>query len=148
MTWHPFVTVAAVIRDGDRYLVVEENPDGAPVLNQPAGHLEAEESLVEAVQREVMEETARHFTPSGLVGVYQWCVPKTDRSYLRFCFSGDVGARLPGKTTDPDIQATHWLTREQIASGERQPRSPLVLRCIDDARRTTPLDLDYLHALF
>ncbi len=147
MTWSPSVTVAAVIRDRDRYLMVEERPDGHSVINQPAGHLEFGETLLEAIHREVLEETTRVFTPQGLVGVYQWTLPGSKRTYLRFCFVGEVSDPQPGRTLDPDITATHWLTGEQVRSGLLPPRSPLVLRCLHDAETAAPLALDHLHAL-
>ncbi|MCP5428945.1 MAG: NUDIX hydrolase [Chromatiaceae bacterium] len=147
MAWSPSVTVAAVIRDRDRYLMVEERPDGHAVINQPAGHLEFGETLLEAVGREVLEETTRVFTPQGLVGVYQWTLPCSERTYLRFCFVGEVGDPLRGHSLDPDITTTHWLTAEQIRCGSLPPRSPLVLRCLHDAENLTPRALDCLHAL-
>ena len=135
MPWSPSVTVAAVVRRQDRFLMVEECPNGQPVINQPAGHLEFGESLIEAVCREVLEETACAFEPTGLIGIYQWTLPTTDCTYLRFCFVGDVSEPLAGHTLDPDIRATHWMTRIEIESGRLPLRSPLVLRCIDDAVR-------------
>ncbi len=147
MPWSPFVTVAAIIAKDDRYLVVEERPHGAPVLNQPAGHLEAGETLIEAVEREVLEETGRRFTATGLVGIYQWTLPDTARTYLRFCFCGEAGEPVPGQVLDPDIVATHWMTLERIARGEPPLRSPLVLRCLQDARRGNMISLEALHAI-
>lgn len=147
MPWSPSVTVAAVIREDDRYLMVEEKPDGVTVINQPAGHLEFGETLIEAVRREVLEETARAFSPTGLVGVYQWTLPGTSRSYLRFCFCGEAGAPIAGQAIDPDIVANRWMTLDEIAHGEAPTRSPLVLRCIHDALAGPPLRLDVLHAL-
>lgn len=147
MPWSPAVTVAAVIRENERYLMVEERPDGHAVLNQPAGHLEFGETLVEAVRREVLEETARPFTPTGLVGVYQWTLPGTRKTYLRFCFCGDVGAPVAGRSIDPDITANHWLTLDEIVGEGPPPRSPLVLRCIRDALANPPLPLDAMHGL-
>lgn len=147
MPWSPSVTVAAVIRRQDRFLMVEERPDGQAVINQPAGHLEFGESLIEAVRREVLEETARSFEPSGLIGAYQWTVPATEQTYLRFCFIGDVGEPLPELPVDPDIQATHWLTRGEIENGRLPVRSPLVLRCIDDAASGVALPLAALRTL-
>lgn len=147
MNWAPHVTVAAVIVHDGRYLMVEEAPDGHAVINQPAGHLEHGESLIEAVCREVLEETARTFTPNGLIGVYQWSPPARPRAtYLRFCFTGQVGDRDPAQALDPDILATHWLRRDEIARGRWEPRSPLVLRCIDDARHKSPIALDRIQA--
>ena len=90
---------------------------------------------------EVLEETARTFEPYGLVGVYQWTLPGTERTYLRFCFVGDVSEPIAGRSIDPEIHATHWLTRAEIASGQLETRSPLVLRCIDDAVGTAALPL-------
>ena len=147
MSWSPHVTVAAVIEQNGRYLVVEEAPDGVAVLNQPAGHVEFGESLTEAVCREVFEETAREFSPTGLLGIYQWTLPDTDRTYLRFCFRGTVSEPLTGARLDPDITATHWLDRAQIAEGPLPPRSPLVLRCIDDAIAGLGADPGLLHVL-
>src|SRR6185369_15245208 len=91
MTWKPAVTVAAVIERGGKFLLVEERIDGRLVLNQPAGHLDPGESLITACRREVLEETAHDFEPRALVGVYRWHYAPKDVTFLRFCFSGDVG---------------------------------------------------------
>ena len=88
--WRPSVTVAAVIERGGRFLLVEERVDGRSVLNQPAGHLDRGESLLAACRREVLEETAHRFEPSGLVGIYRWHYAAREVTFLRFCFSGVV----------------------------------------------------------
>jgi len=147
MRWSPAVTVAAIIRRDDSFLMVEERPDGITVVNQPAGHLESGETLVQAVQREVLEETGRQFFPSGLVGIYQWPLSNSERSYLRFCFCGDVGEPEPGLTIDPDITATVWMTLKQIEAGRPPTRSPLVVRCIRDSLLAKPLPLEALCAV-
>lgn len=147
MEWSPHVTVAAVVMHRDSYLMVEEAPDDRAVINQPAGHLEHGETLLEAICREVLEETTRPFQPTGLIGVYQWSPPDSDKTYLRFCFSGTVGEPDPGRTLDPDIRATHWLNREQITRGPWPMRSPMVVQCIDDAARQAPMSLERLTAL-
>jgi 8-oxo-dGTP pyrophosphatase MutT (NUDIX family) len=147
MRWSPHVTVAAVARRDHRYLMVEEAPDGASVINQPAGHLEPGETLVEAVIREVLEETGHAFAPSGLVGIYQWQMPGNTRTYLRFCFTGSVTGPAHRVSLDPDIVAVHWLDRATIADGPLSPRSPLVLRCLDDAEAHDPLPLQALHKI-
>jgi len=138
MVWTPRVTVAAVISRDDRFLMVRESVEGKPVLNQPAGHLEAGESLIDAVRREVLEETARCFEPNGLVGIYRWQIPQQDRTYLRFSFSGSVGERLPERALDTDIIDTAWLSAAEIHDRHEELRSPLVQRSIQDFL-TTPL---------
>ena len=142
MTWTPRVTVAAVIVRDQRFLMVEEYVEGKLVLNQPAGHLESGESLVNAVRREVLEETACNFEAEGLVGIYRWQVPHREQTYLRFCFAGSVGEPLPGRTLDADITAAIWLSATEIRERNDQLRSPLVARCISDflTGPLTPLD--------
>jgi 8-oxo-dGTP pyrophosphatase MutT (NUDIX family) len=133
--------VAAIIEQNGRFLMVEENDDGQAVVNQPAGHLEAGETLLQAVSREVLEETAHPFQPTALTGVYRWVHPEKDLTFLRFCFCGDIGPRDAQRALDPDIVQTHWLSRDEIA--QRPQRSPLVLTVLDDYLRGQrfPLDL-------
>ncbi len=145
MHWAPHVTVAAVIRRNDRFLMVEELADARRVLNQPAGHLEPGEGLLQAVIREVLEETAHRFEPTGLIGIYRWEFVAGDRTYLRFCFGGTVGDPDPHRPLDPDILATHWLTAQAIRERQDALRSPLVLRCLEDALRQPWQSLDLLH---
>ncbi len=147
MRWKPNVTVAAVIEQDGRYLLVEEQDGDAVRFNQPAGHLEADESLLDAVQREVREETGRVFTPTHALGVYLWHSPEHDLTYLRCAFSGTCSEPMPGHTPEHGIIATHWLTRAEIAALGKRLRSPLVLRCIDDALQRPPLALDYFTRL-
>lgn len=141
--WTPRVTVAAVVEENGRFLVVEEHDAGQRVFNQPAGHLEPGESLTEAVIREVREETGRTFTPEALVGLYRWVHPQKGLTFLRATFCGRTGEAEPGSELDPDIIDTHWMSREQLAERTRSLRSPLVLRGVDDylAGRRYPLSL-------
>src|SRR5574338_1085162 len=88
--WKPNVTVAAVIEQDGRFLLVEEETVDGLRFNQPAGHLEAGESLVQAAAREALEETAHRFRPESLVGVYQWPRPDGAVTYLRFAFAGTL----------------------------------------------------------
>jgi ADP-ribose pyrophosphatase YjhB (NUDIX family) len=148
MTWTPRTTVAAIIEQEGRFLMVEERPgDGPTVLNQPAGHLEENEGLIDAVIRETREETAWGMRPEGLVGIYRWQVPPGGLTYLRFCFHGSCLDHAPEQPLDEGILGTHWMSREEIAAQGERLRSPMVLRCIDDylAGNHTPLDL--LHDL-
>ena len=128
----PEITVAALAERGGRFLLVEERIQGRLVLNQPAGHLERGETLLEAVVREVREESAWQFSPTWLLGVYQWCVPGTARVYKRFAFTGTVSDHRPDQPLDNGIVDTHWLTQTEIRARAVGLRSPLVLRCIED----------------
>jgi 8-oxo-dGTP pyrophosphatase MutT (NUDIX family) len=134
MDWRIDVTVAALVEESNRFLLVEERVDGQLVLNQPAGHLEPGESLLEAVVREVAEETGYGFAPEAVVGVYLWQCDPGDRSYLRVCFTGTAVPPLVQPTLDEGIVGVHWLTRKQLEIPNRRLRSPMVLRCIDDFR--------------
>ncbi len=140
--WRPSVTVAAVIERGGRFLLVEERSDGRIVLNQPAGHLDPGESLLAACRREVLEETAHRFEPSGLVGIYRWHYAAQDVTFLRFCFSGEIKG-VEGRALDKEIVALHWLTEGELKSRQSEHRSPLVQKCVDDfvAGRHFPLDV-------
>jgi 8-oxo-dGTP pyrophosphatase MutT (NUDIX family) len=139
---HPEITVAAITETDGRFLVVEERINRRLVFNQPAGHAEPGETLLEAVVREVREETAWLFTARELIGVYLWRSPETGRMTKRFTFTGTVADHRPDQALDDGIIATHWLTQAELRGREPQLRSPLVLRCIEDylAGRRHPLE--------
>jgi 8-oxo-dGTP pyrophosphatase MutT (NUDIX family) len=136
------VTVAAVAERSGTFLVVEEHADGGLRLNQPAGHLEPGESLVEAAAREALEETAHRFAPSALLGVYRWRSP-AGITYVRFAFLGNAEGPLPGRGLDRGIVRALWMTPDALRGERARHRSPLVLRCVEDclAGRRYPLDL-------
>lgn len=135
------VTAAAVVRRDDRYLLVEEIVGGRLVLNQPAGHVEPRESLVQAVVRETLEETAWDFVPQALLGVYHY-ESGEGVVYLRFVFTGAVTAHHPDRALDAGIQRAVWLTRTELAARVRDHRGPQVLRAVDDyeSGRRYPLE--------
>ena len=139
--FQPHLTVAAVVERDGRFLCVEEVADGSTVFNQPAGHLDDGESLVDAVVREALEETGWAFEPRALLGVYRWVKPDTDDTFVRVAFRGVLVAQRHAAPPDADIVAAHWLTRAELV--DRPLRSPLVLRCIDDylAGVTHPLSV-------
>jgi ADP-ribose pyrophosphatase YjhB (NUDIX family) len=141
--WKPNVTVAAVVERDGRFLLVEEETDDGVRINQPAGHLDEGESLNEACVRETLEETAWHFRPTALVGVYQWPRPKRDITYLRFAFAGELGAEEAGRQLDDGILRALWLTAAEVEASQSRHRSPLVWQCIQDwlAGRRFPLDM-------
>ena len=132
MTWRPDLTVAAIVQRQDRFLIVEERIGGLLVLNQPAGHVEDGESILAAATRETLEETAWHFTPQHLLGVYLWRDEASGRSFLRFAITGEVLHHEPERALDDGIVAAHWLSRDELLAQSARLRSPLVLRCIDD----------------
>ena len=132
MIWKPHVTVAALIENEGRFLLVQEQISGRSVYNQPAGHLEDGESLVDAVIRETREETAWEFEPESLVGIYQWRHPAKGKTFIRTTFSGKVLRHDPGRKLDAGIERTLWLTPEEIRNQQDRLRSPMVLRSIED----------------
>ena len=140
--WTPRVTVASILERDGRFLMVEEAVAGRPVLNQPAGHLEDDESLLAAVMRETREECAWEFSPRALVGVYRWRSP--DKTFLRFVFCGDLERHHPDQALDPDITRTLWLPYHALRDGGHELRSPLVLACLEDYRRGRRFPLDLL----
>ena len=143
MQWKPNVTVAAIIEDNGRFLLVEEDADNHIVFNQPAGHLEKDESLVSAIRREVLEETGWEFEPRSLVGVYLYPNPRSDIVYLRFCFTGKGVRHDPRLSLDQGIIRTVWMSKAEIEENQEKMRSKLVLTCINDylAGKRYPLEL-------
>lgn len=147
--WRPHVTVACVVADGERYLMVEEEVDGRLVYNQPAGHLDEGESLQDAARRETLEETAWTVELQHLVGVHLWRSTEHGDEVLRFSFAARPLAHDAQRPLDPDIRRALWLTRAEIAALGDRLRSPMVLSSIDAwlAGRRLPLDaLDSLLA--
>jgi 8-oxo-dGTP pyrophosphatase MutT (NUDIX family) len=136
------VTVAAVVEREERFLMVEEHARGARVFNQPAGHLEPGESLVDAAVRETREETGFRFEPRYVLGIYLWRSEAADTSFLRVTFIGSGEAPAGPVQLDEGIVAVHWLSRNQLLSRSEQLRSPMVLQCIDDYRAGIRYPLD------
>ncbi|CAM5795114.1 NUDIX hydrolase [Ottowia pentelensis] len=147
--WRPRVTVAAVIEQDGRYLLVEENTADGLRLNTPAGHLEPGESPQDGAVREALEETARAFTPSALLGVYLAASPDAEgqpTTWLRITYCGTAGEPQPGRALDAGIVRTVWLTPEELRASQARHRSPLVLRCVEDHLRGQRFGLDAVQA--
>ena len=142
-TWAPHLTVAAIIEQQGRFLLVEENSEGQVVFNQPAGHLDENETLLEAVVRETLEEAGRHFTPEAITGFYQWKNPTNGFTYIRIAFCGSCSEREPGRVLDQDIIDTTWMSLAEIVEQQEKLRSPMVMRCIQDYMqgKRYPLDM-------
>ncbi|MBK9348405.1 MAG: NUDIX hydrolase [Burkholderiales bacterium] len=148
--WKPSVTVAAVIEQNSRFLLVEEHTAEGLRLNNPAGHLDPGESPAQGCAREALEETAWHFTPTALVGIYlsRFQRVDTDITYLRFAFCGTLGAFEAQRTLDTGIVRALWLTPDEIRTSTARHRSPLVLQCMEDYLRGQrhPMDVVYTDA--
>ncbi|GMQ89395.1 MAG: NUDIX hydrolase [Gammaproteobacteria bacterium] len=131
MIWKPRVTVAVVAERHQRFLMVEENIRGTVRFNQPAGHLEDDESLIDAAVRECLEETAWQFQPEALVGIYRWRNTAKNDTFLRATFCGTCTNEDTQRPLDTGILATHWLTLEEIRSRSDLLRSPMVIKSIE-----------------
>ncbi len=143
--WKPHVTVAAIIERDGRYLLIEEETADGLRWNNPAGHLDPGESPAQGCAREALEETAHHFAPTSLVGIYlaDGRQGTENVTYLRFAFAGALGEAVPGRALDRGIVRTLWLTPQEIEASRDRHRSPLVWQCVKDhlAGRRYPLDL-------
>lgn len=126
MVWKPHVTVAAVIERDGRFLLVEEQTPKGLRLNQPAGHLDENESLADAVRREVFEETGWRFEPEYLLSTQLWRRNPKHATFLRYCFTGHCHSHAPDQPLDDGIVATHWMTADEIIAQPERLRSPLV----------------------
>lgn len=139
------VTVAAIIEHNDHFLMVKEYGEGRIVYNQPAGHLEENESLTDAAIRETLEETGWSFTPEAVTGVYLYTSPHNQITYLRVCFMGQAEAPKGEVCLAKEIIEAQWIPAEQL---DVLPlRSQLVKQCITDYRAGARYPLSMLHRL-
>lgn len=143
--WKPNTTVAAIIEQQGRFLLVEEQtPDGVR-LNNPAGHLDEGESLLQACVRETLEETMYAFEPQALVGIYLLRAEPANVTYLRFAFCGSLGTLQPGRRLDPAIVRTLWLSADELRASVSRHRSPMVLQGVEDYLAGRRFDLNLIH---
>jgi 8-oxo-dGTP pyrophosphatase MutT (NUDIX family) len=145
--WCPHVTVACVVADGDRFLMVEEEVNGRIAYNQPAGHLDYKESLLSAAVRETLEETGWTVALEHLIGVHQWRSTEHGDGVIRFSFAARALSHDPQRPLDNDIRRALWLTREEIVALGDRLRSPLVLMSIDAWLAGQRYPLGMLHSL-
>jgi 8-oxo-dGTP pyrophosphatase MutT (NUDIX family) len=141
MNWYPHQTVAVIVEQPQtqgaqslerRFLMVEELINGQQVFNQPAGHLDPGETLLQAAVREALEETAWQVELTGFLGLYQYISPENNECYIRSCFSADAIEYCAERTLDKDITAAHWMTLEEIRAKGVLLRSPVVLTVLED----------------
>ncbi len=151
--WKPSVTVAGIIEKDGRYLLVEEHTPKGLMLNNPAGHLDPRESPVQGCIREVLEETAFHFKPTALVGIYlsRFQKPATtddpdeDITYLRFAFTGELGEFEPSRQLDTGIVRTLWMNLEEMRQTSERHRSRLLIKCAEDHARGLRFPLETVY---
>lgn len=143
MTWRPHITVASIVENDGRFLMVEESKAGRLVLNQPAGHLEPNETLRQAAIRETLEETGWHVELRGVVGIYLYTAPSNGVTYQRICFAATPVRHDPQRALDAGIVNAPWMSRRELLAQPERWRSELVPRCIDDYLNGSlyPLDI-------
>jgi ADP-ribose pyrophosphatase YjhB (NUDIX family) len=143
MTWAPHVTVATIIEQDNRYLMVYEEADGKKVYNQPAGHLDPNETLKEAAIRETLEETGWSIELTGVVGVNLYTAPSNGITYFRTTFIAKAVSHDTQRPLDTGIIEAVWLTYEELVARKDQLRSPITLQIIEEYRagRRFPLEV-------
>lgn len=132
MIWKPNVTVASIVEIDRKFLMVEEESATGPVLNQPAGHLEPNESMQQAVVRETLEETGYQFMPKAIIGSYLWHNEENETTYFRTTFVGNVDELNVKNELDVGIIRAIWMTHDEILTSQHRLRSPIILESIKD----------------
>ena len=141
--WIPHVTVATIVENDNKFLMVEEDLHGKKLLNQPAGHLDEGETLIEAAIRETLEESAWQVSISHLVEFAQWTSPNSNTHFLRACFAGTAIKHFPNQKLDDGIIRSLWMSRDEVKQNIHRLRSPLVLDHIDRYLDGKKFDLDF-----
>lgn len=146
MIWTPHATVATIVEKDGKFLFVDEMADGQRVLNQPAGHVDEREPILQAALRETLEETGWEVAITDLVGIYTYTNPQ-NITYYRFCFAARPVRQVPDAALDHDIIGPVWLSLDELEQRRSQWRSPLVQKCVLDyvAGQRFPLHVLYEH---
>jgi len=146
MRWKPNTTVATIIENSGKFLFVEERDTGKVVFNQPAGHLEPNETLIAGAIREVLEETGHECEITDYLGLFTFTAPSNNTTYHRHCFVGKSIKYDPTLSLDDGIIGTRWLSFNELIESN-QARSPLVIKCVQNYlnQKTYPLDVIYEH---
>ncbi len=145
MIFKPHTTVATIVEENGKLLFIEEQVRGERVINQPSGHIEANETLQDAALRETLEETGCQVTLKRLVGIYQWHDRVSDKAFLRFTFSASLDNHDPDATLDQGIERIRWLTLEAFHAQSLPLRSPVITRSLEDYHAGPGVDLNLLH---
>lgn len=141
----PHITVACVIEKDGKFLIVEEKASGKRVYNQPAGHVEAGETLIAAAIRETREETGWTVKPTALLGLYVYTSPHNQVTYYRTCFVAEALEHNPDQGLDDGIIQTLWLSSEELQAQSTKWRSPIVYQSIEDYLNGKRFSLDCIY---
>ena len=125
----PRVTVATLVERDGRFLFVEERISGKLVINQPAGHLDPDESIVHAAVRETLEETGWTVRIDALVAIDQY--QAANLAFLRFAFAATALHHDTARVLDTGIERAVWLSRDELIARAHEHRSSLVLAGVD-----------------
>ena len=140
------ITVAAVIKNSEnKFLMVEENTSDGIKINQPAGHLEKNETIVNAVIREVKEETGLVFLPLSLISVHQLFLNSS--SFFRFNFYGEVDNNSKPFSNEKQILKISWLDESYLEKKKKMLRSKCVLAAINDFNQGLKIPLSTIRNL-
>lgn len=137
------LTVAALVPGEQGFLLVKEKDDGRTVINQPAGHVEPGEGILDAVKRETLEETGWHVEPRHLLGISIYTSPHNQVTYYRMAFLCEALEHDKQAALDSDIIETLWLSETELRARQSEIRSPMVITTLDDycAGKRYPLEI-------
>ncbi len=143
-SWYPHITAATIVEVDNKFLMVEEASNIGNIYNQPAGHLEKDESLIDAAIRETLEETGWLVEVESLCGFYLYTSSNNNTTYLRCCFIAKAIKHTEG-ILDNGIIAAHWMSYQDIINMKPMLRSPMVIKCLDDYLNGQRLPLSSIH---
>lgn len=147
MRWLPHLTVASIFEREGKLLFVEEHSNGQIVLNQPAGHLEKNETLEEAAIRETLEESACEIELQSILGMYSHYSVENNITYYRVCYRAKLVQEHKHLSLDKDIIRTLWLSPEDAFKEQHRFRSPFVKNCIQDYLNNKSYPLEFITEL-
>ena len=105
------LTVLCLIYKEDKYLLQDRIKNDWRGYTLPGGHIEPNESIVDAVIREMKEETGLTIYNPKLCGVKQF--PIDNGRYIVFLFSAN---EFSGEIVSSDEGTMHWVSKSELAS--------------------------------
>jgi 8-oxo-dGTP diphosphatase len=107
-----------MVTDGDHVLVIDRKKPDWPGVTFPGGHVEKQEAFVDAVIREVYEETGLTVSLLQNCGYIQWYDPERQSQYFVFLFKAST---FSGKLTGSVEGNVKWMTLEEMLAGKLAP---------------------------